>query len=344
MAIYIQRREFITLLSGSTAAVVGSPYPARSQQTAKVHHIAIVHPSAAVEDMNESSHTATFPALFKELRRLSYVEGRNLAVERYTGKGRGNFTDLARDVVGTNPDVIFASSNPVVLSLRAMTETIPIVGLMADPVAYGLAASLARPGGNITGISVDAGLDIWGKRLEVLQEAMPTVSRVGFLSSRLASNQLLAAQMGAMREAGRKLNISFLGPPLESPFDEGEYRRVFRDMAQERVDGLIVSDFATHFVHRRLIVDLAQELRLPTVYPFREYFESGGLIAYGSSITDTYTRAAGYIDKILKGASAAEMPIYLEEKFELLINLRKAKALGLTIPTSLLVRANEVIE
>jgi putative tryptophan/tyrosine transport system substrate-binding protein len=225
-----------------------------------------------------------------------------------------------------------------------MTETIPIVGLMADPVAYGLAASLGRPGGNITGISVDAGLDIWGKRLQVLQEAMPTVSKVGFLASRLSSNQLLVAQMGALRDAGRKLNISLVGPPLESPVDEGGYRRVFREMAQERVDGLIVSDYATHFVHRQLIVDLAEEARLPTVYPFREYFEVGGLIAYGSSITDTYARAAGYIDKILKGVTAAEMPIYLEETFELLINMRKAKALTLTIPTSLLVRADEVIE
>jgi ABC transporter substrate binding protein len=157
-----------------------------------------------------------------------------------------------------------------------MTETIPIVGLMADPVAYGLAASLGRPGGNITGISVDAGLDIWGKRLQVLQEAMPTVSKVGFLASRLSSNQLLVAQMGALRDAGRKLNISLVGPPLESPVDEGGYRRVFREMAQERVDGLIVSDYATHFVHRQLIVDLAEEARLPTVYPFREYFEVGG--------------------------------------------------------------------
>jgi putative tryptophan/tyrosine transport system substrate-binding protein len=339
----LKRRDFIMLL-GSVAASVGSPYPARSQQAAKVHHLAIVHPSIAMEDMNESSHLPTFPALFKELRRLNYVEGRNLAVERHTGKGRPNFTDLARDVVGSKPDVIFASSNPVVLSLRAMTETIPIVGTMADPVVYGLAASLARPGGNITGISVDAGLDIWGKRLQVLQEAMPTASRVGFLSSRLASNQLLVAQMGAMRDAGRQLNISLLGPPLENPVDEGEYRRVFRQMAQEGVNGLIVSDYATNFVYRQLIVDLAEEVRLPTVYPFREYFEVGGLIAYGSSATDIYTRAAGYIDKILKGANAAEIPIFLEQKFELLINLRKAKALGLTIPTSLLVRADEVIE
>ena len=140
------------------------------------------------------------------------------------------------------------------------------------------------------------------------------------------------------------MNISLVGPPLESPVDEGEYRRVFREMAQERVDGLIVSDYATNFVYRQLIVDLAEEARLPTVYPFGEYFELGGLIAYGASVADTYTRAAGYIDKILKGANAAEMPIYLEEKFQLLINLRKAKALGLTIPTSLLVRADEVIE
>jgi putative tryptophan/tyrosine transport system substrate-binding protein len=340
---HLRRRQFIRLIGGA-AASLGWLSPARSQQAVKMHRFAIVHPSVAVEDMNESSHLPTFPALFKELGRLNYVEGQNLAVERYAGKRQANLTDLARDVVATRPDVIFASSNPVVLSVKAMTETIPIVGIMADPVAYGLAASLARPGGNITGISSDAGLDIWGKRLQVLQEAIATVSRVGFLTSRLASNQLLVAQMGAMRDAGRQLNISLVGPPLESPVDEGEYRRVFREMAQERVDGVIVSDYATNFVYRQLIVDLAAEARLPTVYPFREYFEVGGLMAYGSSVTDLYTRAAGYIDKIIKGGNAAEVPIYLEQKFELLINMRKAKALGLTIPTSLLVRADEVID
>jgi putative ABC transport system substrate-binding protein len=337
----MRRRDFIILLGGTAVAW---PLMARAQQPAKVHRIAIVHPSAPVADMSEIGDYPPYVALFKELRRLGYAEGRNLTVERYSAEGREErITELAREVVRAKPDVIVAPTNRVVLSLKAVTDTIPVVGSTADPVASGIVASLARPGGNITGVSVDAGLETWGKRLQILREVIPTASKVGFLASR-AVWVPSHAEGKAMREAAEQAGISLLGPPLESPIQEGEYRRVFGAMGQEHADGLIVSDQAENMVHRRLIVDLAENARLPTIYPFREFFEIGGFMAYGSDVAGLFRRIAGYVDQILRGAKPGEIPIYLESKFELLLNLKTAKALGIEMPTSLLVRADEVIE
>jgi putative tryptophan/tyrosine transport system substrate-binding protein len=339
MAIPTRRREFIVALGG---AAVAWPLAARAQQTEKVHRIAVVHPSVAVAAMRESGDDPRYSALFKELRRLGYVEGKNLVVERYSAGGRPErYNELAYDVVRAKPDLIVASSNTLVLSLQAQTDTIPIVGIMADPVAFGNARSLARPGGNFTGISVEAGLEIWGKRLQILREIVPTAARVGWLDSRVAWNLPAAS---AVQEAAGKAGISLLGPPLESPIQPAEYRRVLGAMADEHLDGLIVSDGPHNLTHWRLIVDLAEKARLPTVYPYREFFDIGGLVAYGSDIVGSYRRMAGYIDEILRGAKPGEIPIYLESKFELLVNQKAAKALGITIPTSLLARADEVIE
>jgi putative ABC transport system substrate-binding protein len=214
---------------------------------------------------------------------------------------------------------------------------------MADPVPYGIVTSLARPGGNITGVSVVAGLEIWGKRLEVLRETVPTASRVGFLGSRQIW-ELPGGQTSALREETKNLNISLLGPPLESPIQEGEYRRVLSGMAQQQLDGVVVSDQTENVTYRRLIVELANSARLPTVFPYREQFDVGGLMAYGPSLADVYRRLASYIDQILRGAKPGELPIYLASKFELLVNLKVAKALALSLPPSLLARADEVIE
>jgi len=333
----MKRRAFITLLGGAAAW----PLAARAQSE-KTHRIAIVHPSAAVADMNEASDYPAYPALFKELRRLGYVEGKNLIVDRYSGEGRQiNFANLARDVVRSMPDAIIASSNVVVLSVKQATDAIPVVGAMADPIAYGIASSLSRPGGNITGVSVDPGLEIWGKRLQVLREAVGTATTVGFLTQQYAWNQL---QAGEVREAARRLGFSIIGPPIGDIADQEEYRRVLGAMAQAGADALLVSDHALTVPHRRLIVEFAEKAKMPAIYPYREFFEIGGLMAYGSSVAELYVRLAGYVDKLLRGAKAAELPIYLESKFELSINLKVAKSLGLTIPTSLLVRADEVIE
>jgi putative ABC transport system substrate-binding protein len=193
----------------------------------------------------------------------------------------------------------------------------------------------------LLGVSVDAGLEIWAKRLQILQEVVPTARKVGYLNLRSSWD---LAQGRALQEAARRLGIALSGPPLEQPIQETEYRRVLGTMSHEHLDGLIVSDIADNFTYRRLIVRLAEAAQLPTVYPYRTYFEEGGLMVYGSDVAALYRLVASYIDQILRGAKPGEIPIYLESKFELLINLKAAKALGLTVPTSLLVRADEVIE
>jgi ABC-type uncharacterized transport system substrate-binding protein len=333
------RREFITLLGGAAAAW---PMAARAQQLANAHRIAVVRPSGSVADLTEAGGNPSYRALFNELRRLGYVERQNLIVERYSGEGQQQrYAELAREVVRTKPHLIVAASTPLVLIFKAATDTIPIVGTMADPVAMGVVSSLARPGGNVTGISVDAGLEIWAKRLQILQEVVPTAEKVGYLNLRSSWD---LAQGRALQEAARRLGIALSGPPLEQPIQETEYRRVLEAMSHQHLDGLVISDIADNFTYRRLIVSLAEIARLPTIYPYRAYFEEGGLMVYGSDLTALYRRVASYIDQILKGAKPGEIPIYLEAKFELLINLKAAKALGLTVPTSLLVRADEVIE
>jgi putative ABC transport system substrate-binding protein len=336
----MRRREFITLIGGAAAAW---PLSAHAQQTAKTHRIALVHPSVSIADMSESGGNPNYAALFKELRRLGYIEGVNLDVTRYSGEGREErYPDLCREVVRTKPDVIVTTTTRLTSAFKAATDTVPIVASMADPVPFGIVTNIARPGGNITGVSIEAGPGIWGKRLQVLREVVPTAAKVGFLGSRQVWSS--TPQGNALREATQQLGISLLGPPIESPIRAEEYRRVLGAMAQEHVDGIIISDQAEHFLYRDLIVDLVGAAKLPTIFPFREYFELGALMAYGPSVLDSYRRLAGYIDQILKGAHPGDLPIYLASKFDLLINLKTAKALGITIPPSLLVRADEVIE
>jgi putative ABC transport system substrate-binding protein len=334
----VRRREFITLVGGAASW----PLAARAQQVTKTYHIALVHPSTSIADMNESGRNPYYGALFKELRRLGYIEGVNLVVSRYSGEGQEErFPELCQEVVRTNPEVIVTSTSRLVLSFKAATDTIPVVASMADPVPYGIVTNIARPGGNITGVSVEAGLDIWGKRLQVLREAVPTASKVGFLGSRQIWS---LPQLDASRQAAQQLGISLVGPPLESPIQAEEYRRVLGAMAQEHVDGVIIGDQPENFTHRQLIVDLVRAAKLPAIFPTRELFEIGALMAYGPSVSDGYRRLAGYIDQILKGANPGDLPIYLASKFDLLINLKTANALGITIPPSLLVHADEVIE
>jgi ABC-type uncharacterized transport system substrate-binding protein len=334
----IGRREFILL--GSAAAAW--PLAARAQQPNKVARVAIIHPAMPITELTETG-ISDYSFLLKELRRLGHVEGQNLTVERYSGEGRTErYAELAREVVGQGPDLIVTNSSRLVLNFKAATATIPIVGLMADPVAFGIVDSLARPGGNITGVSVDAGIEIWGKRLGLLREAFPGVSTVGFLASRAIWEG--RGQGPAMRGAAQQLGISLVGPPIEGPIQEAEYRRVFQEMTQEHAGALIVSDQVEHYAQRRLITELAKSSRLPALYPWRGYAQVGGLMAYGINNIDMFLRAADYIDKILKGAKPSEIPIYQPTKFELVVNLKAAKALGIEVPPTLLARADEVIE
>jgi putative ABC transport system substrate-binding protein len=291
--------------------------------------------------MNENGSNNYYKALFGELRRLGYIEGQNLIVERYSGEGQtAHYAELASEVVRQQPDVIFAVSGRMVRNFKAATATIPIVGSMADPVAFGIVSSLARPGGNITGVSDDAGLEIWGKRLQLLRELIPATSRVGFLVSRDLAG---LSEGAAMREAAQQAGIFLVRPTLEGTIDEAEYRRMFKLMTEERADALVVSDPAEHGAYIRLIIELAEKSRLPAIYPYRFFAEQGGLMAYRIGV-DLWRRTAGYIGRILQGAKPSELPIDQEMKFELIINLKAARRLGLTVPQILLAGADEVIE
>ena len=331
----MKRREFlITLVLSATLQC------AHAQQGRKLYRIAIVSPSAPAAEMTEAG-SPVFGALFKELRRLGYVEGQNVQVERYSGAGRTE-PELATEVVRHNPDLILAFTSRMVLNFKVATTAIPIVGLMADPIAFGIVESLAHPGGNITGIVTDAGPEIWGKRLDLLREAAPGTSRVGFLAFRRSWET--PSWIGGLRVAAERMGISVIGPPLEEGIQEQEYRRVFAAMLQGHADALIVGDSGITFTYRKLIVELAEASGLPAIYPYREQAEAGGLMAYGPDLLDVHRLAAGYIDKILKGTKAGEIPIYLAVKFDLVVNMKAAKAIGLTIPPALLLRADEIIE
>jgi putative ABC transport system substrate-binding protein len=329
----MRRRDFtIGLLLAATTQSV------RAQERAKQHRIAIITPAGPVADISDTGPRA-WPAFFEELRRLGDVEGRNLTVERYSGEGRPErYADLAREVVGRNPDVIVAVTKPVALAVRAVTGTIPIVWIGVEPIRHGLAASLAHPGGNLTGVTGQVDAEIWGKRLQILKEAVPSVSKVAFVSIRTPYDLF-----PLLREVGRPLEIS-VNVMLVQESTASEYQRVFAEIAHERPDGIMVSDIGDLAPYRQLIVELVEKSRLPAIYPWRGYVEVGGLMAYEPDFGELRRRMADDVHEILNGAKPGDIPIYQSTRFELLINLKAAKAHGLTIPPILLGRADEVIE
>jgi putative ABC transport system substrate-binding protein len=333
----MRRREFIAGLT--FAAVTGR---ARAQQTGKVYRIAFANPVVPVADINQASKgSLIIPAIFEELLRLGYVEGRNLLIERYSGEGRAaHYPELAREIVSRNPDLIIAMGNFLVLDVKAATGTIPIVGTFGDPVGTGIVPSLARPGGNITGVSVDVGLDQWLKRVQLLKEAVPHISRLGFLQTRNVRERFSALA----RENALRNSVFLAGPPLERPTDEQEYHRVFAALAQEGAEGLVVGMEAENVAHRTLIIKLAEKGRLPTIYPYRQFVEAGGLMSYGIDVSDLGHRVADLADRVLKGAKPGEIPIFQPTHFELSINLKTAKTLGIELPPLLVARADKVIE
>jgi putative ABC transport system substrate-binding protein len=330
----LKRREFIALLAGAAAW----PTAARAQLPPQLRRLAAVSPVVPLGEINETGDNPTWRAFFQELRRLGHIEGQNLIVERFSAEGQTErYADLVREVVSRNPDVVVTAYGPLVRTFQSATATIPIVGIMGDPVEQGIVANLARPGGNVTGVSVVAGPDIWPKRLQILREVIPTASRVAFLASQSEGPAKI------LQQAAERLDVTLLWTPLEGPI-QSRYRRAFAAMTTDRADGLIVYDDAENFVNRRLTVELAEKARLPAIYPYREFFEIGGLVAYGADLADGWRRMAGYVEQIFRGTKPGELPIYLESKFELLLNAKTAKALGVTIPTSLILRADEVIE
>jgi putative tryptophan/tyrosine transport system substrate-binding protein len=331
----MRRREFIAFI-GAGAML---PFSARAQQSTKVYRIAILHPLWPVAELTERSSNQYWRELFQEIRRLGYVEGQNLVIERSSGEGRAEiYPKLAREVATSNPNVIFAVTIWTVAPLKEATSTIPIVAMTSDPVALGLVPNMSRPGGNITGVSVDAGLEIWGKRLELFREIVPTISKLAILG--LRQNP----EGASMKRAAEKTGITVVGPFYLENASEAEYQHVFSLMSQEGADGLFVDGSPELITKAQLIGELAKKYRLAAIYPFRSYVEAGGLMAYGVDFMELFRQVARAIDKILKGAKAGDIPYYQPTKFELVINHKAAKDISLVIPESLLARADEVVE
>jgi len=297
----MRRRDFIAFIGVASAL----PPAAHSQQSTKVYRIAIMHPSHPITELNELSRFRYYREFFGELRQLGYVEGNNLLIERFSGEGRvDTYLKLARDVAARNPDVVFAISVSLVLAMKQATSTVPIVAMTSDPVGHGIAASIARPGGNITGVTVDTGLELWAKRIQLLREVAPRLSKLGILATRTNP------EGAAMQEAAEKAGIVVVGPSYVDNGSEGEYRKLFAAMSQTGTDALFVDGSPEHITKRQLISELAAKARLPTIYPFRSFVEAGGLMAYGIDLVEIFRRAARVIDQVLKGAKPDDIPFY----------------------------------
>jgi putative tryptophan/tyrosine transport system substrate-binding protein len=332
----MRRREFVALLAGSTLSL---PFNAWAQQSTKVYRIAILHPSHSVTEMTETSSLPYYRAFFDELRRLGYIEGRNLIVERYSGEGRvESYPELARKAAGLSPDLAFAITASMAKPLEAVAPRLPIVAMTSDPVDLGLVSSLARPGGNLTGVSVDPGLEIWGKRFQLFREIVPSMRRVVLLALRWNPEH------AAMLQTAERAGIIVVEPSVVEGGSDGDYRAFFIASSKNSADALFVDGSPEHITKRRLITELAAESRLPAIYPFRSFVEAGGLMAYGVDLTELFRQAARSISQILTGAKPGDIPYYQPTKFELLINLKAAKELGLTVPPSMLSLADGLIE
>jgi len=327
----VNRRAFVTGLG----ALIGVPLVAEAQQAERVWRIGYLGGGSRERLLPEVQ------ALESGLRDLGYVEGRNAVFEHRFADGRlERLPDLAAEMVRIQLDVIVAA-NPQIVAVKQATTTIPIVMVsVPDPIGRGLIASLARPGGNITGLSFIATTELWGKRLQLLKETSPRVSRVAALWAPSVPGR--AADFQRTEEAARQLRLTLLPVPVR---DADDIENAFGAMTKARAEALILVGADSFTLNgRHVITARAARLRLPAIYPLRQFVEAGGLLSYDPSLREQFRRAATYVDKILRGAKPADLPVEQPTKFELVINLKTAKALGLTIPPSLLGRADEVIQ
>ena len=325
----MNRRAFLGTVAGGLVVVRSI---VEAQQAAKVYRIGFLTVASA------ESSAQLLNALTAGLRDLSYVEGRNVILERRYADGRlERLPDLAAELVQLRVDVIVTGSNLHVAAAQRATATIPIVFVAAsDPVAAGFITSFARPGGNITGLTALQSLEILGKNLALLKEVVPKLSRVGLLGQVMSPSSF-----AELETAARKLGVALEVVDIRSPDD---FEGAFAAMVAKRVGAVIVGGGPLTYLRRQQIADWALMNRLPAIFVFKEYAQAGLLMTYGPDLPDLYRRAASYVAKILDGAKAGDLPVEQPSKFELVINLRTAKALGVTIPKDVLLRANEVIQ
>ena len=328
MTVVIGRRALLAALGGAAAA-----WPlALNAQHGKIWRIGVL------DTISAASNAANLDGLRQGLREHGYVEGRNIAFEYRSADGRNErFPELAKELVVLKVDLIVVRGTPATLAVKDATETIPVVMAAAgEPLM--LVGGLARPGGNVTGLSSFV-TELQAKRLELLRETVPGMARVAALLN--LSNPVTPPQWAQIEAAGQLLAIK---PRLFDVRERGDLERAITTAKAERADALIVGTGALIQDNRALIAELAQSHRLPTMHVSRDFVEAGGLIAYGPSYPDLYRRAATYVDRIFKGAKPGDLPIEQPVKFELAINLKTAKALGLTMPAKLLALADQVIE
>lgn len=336
----MKRRAFLV----ATAMVATARRQAMAQQAAKMKRVASMHPTTKVEDQKiGSSSDPGFTFILEEMKRLGYVEGVNFVLERYSADGHDDrYPDIAHKIVATRPDVILSISNPVTAALLSETRTIPIVAFVGDAIGSGFVTNLARPGGNITGISLGEDImEIQGKRLQFIAEAVGKLSDV----RNLTVNSLDTKSQVYVDAVAEKLNITtYRNQRLQSPVDETEYRRAFEAMRRDHVDAVAISADAENFAHRALLGRLAREYRLPAICWYSDSVEAGALMAYAPNLKAGPRRLGAQIVEILNGGNPAEMPIFQETHWELVINLKAAKELGLEISPSLVAQADRVIE
>jgi putative ABC transport system substrate-binding protein len=317
---------------GLGLALIAAPRAAEAQPAGKVYRIGYLETGLV--------RSRQWEAFRERLRELGYVEGKTVAFETRWADGQiDRLPGLAAELVRLKVDVVVTAGSPAARAAKNTTTSIPIVmATGGDPVGLGLVATLARPGGNVTGLTT-LSRELSGKRLEVFREALPRVARMGMLWHRTSSIDALLRR--ETEEAAQTLGIPLKAHGVDGPDD---FDRAFRAIVADRAGGVLVATSSMFLGHRRQLADLALKHRLPTMFAFREYAEAGGLMAYGPNYTELFQRAAGYVDKILRGAKPADLPVEQPTKFELVINAKTTKALGLTIPPSVLLRADEVIQ
>src|SRR5438067_8728335 len=329
-----RRRAGLALLLGPlTFGAI--PLAAEAQQAGKVYRIGYLSTPTRESVKNG------LEAFLRKLRELGWVEGQNLIIEYRWAEGNvERLPDLAAELVQLKVDLIVAPAGSAALAAKKATSSIPIVMIFpSDPVEMGLVASLRRPGGNITGTTFTPGPEIFGRQLQILKETIPRASRVAILSN--PADPSFALQVREVEAAARTLHMRLQHVEARGP---DQFDSAFAAMARERADALLVNGTSTFLAHRVRLAELAVKNRLPTMYSFRESVEAGGLMAYAVNMAAFVERAAVYVDKILKGAKPADLPVEQPTKFELIVNLKAAKALGITVPPSVLLRADEVIQ
>ena len=328
----MRRREFIALVSSAIACPMGVRAQQQAGKVSRIGYLGVTSPS---------DRPPLLDAFRQRLRELGWVEGQNIVIDYRFAEGRlDRLPDLAADMVRLKVDVIVSLGTQGVTAAKNATETIPIVMIaVRDPIGIELIASLGRPGGNVTGVSGYAGLESIAKQLELLKEMVPEASSVAILSNPTNAYHKLAIK--EVNVAAQALGVQL---QLLEARDASDFDGAFAAMAKERVGALLVLSDVIFNSHGARLADLAASARLPTAHAVRESVEVGGLMSYGPSFLDSYQRSAAYVDKILKGTKPADLPVEQPTKFELVINLQTAKRLGLTLPATLLSRADEVIE